>query len=290
MDLLYLELLQKMFKFQEKKIELPPPMSGTNPRQRLYTELDELNLRRNRLSENELWEEYKKILSPFLIAPAAAALEPATIIKSNNNNNNEENASSSSFDYHNYLRLIPKSYREKVKELFTWIEPRLKKSTEFRTSEGGNLIFLNEGGKIGGNILDYLSFTVGKSKQPPVGYESFRAFLIKKGIPESYLRKDFRGLNQNLVSSSASKHEEQEEEEEEEEDDEEFVTPEKSTTERRDIKVAIKRRANSQLTPKPREKVEKTSHHPHIKSEEHLKKWLNFNELKKQQQHKQQLK
>ena len=235
-------------------------MSGTDPRQRLYSELDELNQRRNKLDENELWDEYKKNFSPFLLSPV---MQKTGI-------NHIQPSTENDFNSSEYIRLVPKTYREKVKELFTFIEPKIKKSTEIRLSNEGNVIFLSEGGKTGGNILDYLTFTVGRSKNPPIGYEIFRGFLIKLGIPESSLRKDFR-----VTNTTPTRIRENEEEEEEE-----FVTPEKLQPDvnKKDIK-AYKRKASEELSPVPLSKVEKQYNKP--KSVEFIRKWNTYNQMKK---------
>ena len=180
-----------MLKFRRQEAEdvlLPKPMLGPDPTSRLYSELDGLNVNRGKFTVDELWDRYKHIFQNFIVnSPNPVSVAAAT--------EDADAAAAADYDFRDGLRFIPKTYHTKVKELFNWMKPRIDKLHDWRLSETGKLLYKNN--EISStNLLDFLSFSVGRVKTPPSGFDMFNTLLRTLSVPVSYLRRDFDSLLQ----------------------------------------------------------------------------------------------
>ena len=174
-----------MFKFREKLEEpLPIPFQGVGPKTRLFKEIDTLNKRRDDLSTEELWDQYKHIFQTFLSTDKTVSsgdLFQESV--------SAENNPSTPFQLkENLINLIPKTYREKTQKLYNFIKPALDANENWSVRENGAVFFKNK--SMNANILDYLAYSTGRYKIEPNGYQVFNKFLLKElSIPYFLLRK-----------------------------------------------------------------------------------------------------
>ena len=176
-----------MFKFnQELPPPLPHPLRGVGPHSRLYEELDKLNTRRDGMTPDQLWGEYREIFNRFLtITPTPGAAMGTT--KTTTTTDDGEGDDGSFHLREEILDLLPRTYREKARKLYNHVAKALARDSDWRIEKSGAVHYKNK--SLNANIIDFLAYAVGRSKTPPNNFNEFEKWLKSSGIPSILLRR-----------------------------------------------------------------------------------------------------